>query len=215
MGRKAAHLTPEGVWLAGCRISVVKLLSRILILPVVITVLGLLHDPASFAQDNIVSSSFPVSSAKEKLHALALTRFHFITLKQFHSALFSFGAEQHSLSDSEARILNAGLNAFLASPDRETALLEALRQNKAIQLRFSVPEQGKAYQVMNHPTKPLAYRLEPMTSLTPASIDIQPLLDEPIAFQIVLHKGTERYRYHVDWSGKVIHLAGSKGSELF
>lgn len=161
----------------------------------------------SFAQESIISNSLTLSSPEEKLHALTLTRFHFITLKQFHSALFSIEGDQDPLSDSEAYILNTALNAFLTSSGRETMLLEALRRNKAIQLRFSVPETAAgAYQVIMHPTKPLLYRLKPASTSVPATIKIKPLLDKPIAFQISIQKGNERHAYNVDWSGKISRM---------
>ncbi len=163
--------------------------------------------PTGFTQESIISASFPAPSPKEKLHALQLTRFHFITLKQFHSALFSFGDDQSTLTNSEAEILNAGLNAFLSSPGRETALLEAMRKNKAIQLKFSVSQQEEAYDIVDNPDKPLLYQLKPLLKSVPASIEVRPLLDRPVAFQITLKKGNERYSYYVDWAGKITRLA--------
>ena len=178
--------------------------------------------PGGYAQESILSGSFPSPvSPKEKLQALQLTRFHFITLKQFHAALFSFSATQrwadpssgggedkNTISNSEAEILNAGLNAFLSSPGRETTLLEALRQNKAIQLRFSVPEREEAaYDMVDHSDKPLLLQLKPLLKSVPASIEVRPLLDRPVAFQITLRKGTEHYSYYVDWAGKITRLA--------
>ena len=153
----------------------------------------------------MLSGAFPQpASSKEKLQALQLTRFHFITLKQFHAALFTFGGEQNAPSNSEAEILNAGLNAFLSSPGRETALLEALRQNKAIHLLFSIPkaEEG-SYGVARDPNRSIAYRLEPVVRRVPASVEIRPLLDRPVAFQITIKKGNEHYSYYVDWAGKI------------
>ena len=163
--------------------------------------------PASFAQENLIPSSITQPSSKEALHALALTRFHFITLKQFHSALFSF--EKPTLSEPDAYLLNTALNTFLTSAGRETMLLEALRTNKAIQLRLSLKEHAtdasgeETYQMISHPTKPLLYRLEPAVRSTPALIELKPLLDQPAAFQITMTKGNECCRYEVDWSGKI------------
>jgi len=127
-----------------------------------------------------------------------------MALKQFHSNLFSKGEADRSVSLEEARLLNTGLNAFLLSPDRERLILEALRQNKAVRFRFSVPEQpGNGAQVVNHPTKELVYRLKPVVSYSTAVIEIRPLFDGPIAFQITLEKGNERADYEVNWAGWV------------
>jgi len=186
----------------------VKTLNHLTVLLVTIVSLAGFAVPTGFAQESMISTSFPASSPKEKLHALQLTRFHFITLKQFHSALFSFGEDRNVLSNSEAEILNAGLNAFLSSPGRETTLLEALRQNKAIQLKFSVPKKEEgAYDVIDDPNRPLLYQLKPLLKSTPASIEVRPLLDRPVAFQITLKNGNEHYSYYVDWAGKITHLA--------
>lgn len=186
----------------------VKTLNRLTLLLVTIVSLVGFRVPTGFAQESIVSASFPAPSPKEKLHALQSTRFHFITLKQFHSALFSFGEDQNALTSSEAEILNAGLNAFLSSPGRETALLEAMRRNKAIQLKFSVSKKDEsAYDVIDDPTQPLLYQLKPLLKSVPASIEVRPLLDRPVAFQITLKKGNERYSYYVDWAGKITRLA--------
>lgn len=142
------------------------------------------------------------TSPQDKLQALSLTRFHFIALKQFHSNLFSKGEADQSITREEARLLNVGLNAFLLSADRERLVLEALRQNKAIHFRFTVPEQpGNGYQVVNHPTKELVYRLKPVVTQSTAVIEIRPLFDGPIAFQITLEKGNERADYEVNWAG--------------
>ena len=184
-----------------------KNLNRItLLLVTLISLVSFAVSPA-FAQESIISASFPTPSPKEKLQALQSTRFHFITLKQFHTALFSFGEDQNTLSNSEAEILNAGLNAFLSSSGRETALLEALRQNKAIQLRFSVSQKEEGtYDVIDDPNKPLLYQLKPALKSVPATIEVKPLLDRPVAFQITLRKGNEHYSYYVDWAGKISRL---------
>ncbi len=98
--------------------------------------------------------------------------------------------------------MNTGLNAFLLSPDREKLMLEALRQNKAVRFRFSVAEQpGNGYQVLNHPTKKLVYRLKPVVTYSTAVIEIRPLFDGPIAFRITLEKRNERAEYEVNWAG--------------
>ena len=207
MGRKAVHLIP-GSGKVGRLPNFMKTLTRLTVLFVTLVSLVGFAVPTGFAQESIISASFPTpSSPKEKLHALQSTRFHFITLKQFHSALFSFGENQNTLSNSEAEILNAGLNAFLSSPRREIALLEALRQNKAIQLKFSVSQQEEAYDIVDNPNKPLLYQLKPLLKSVPASIEVRPLLDRPVAFQITLKKGNEHYSYYVDWAGKITHLA--------
>jgi len=186
----------------------VKTLKHLTTLLVTIVSLVGFAIPTGFAQESIISASFPTPSPKEKLQALQSTRFHFITLKQFHSALFSFGDDQKSISNSEAEILNAGLNAFLASSGRETALLEALRKNKAIQLKFSVPQEEKGtYDVVDNPDKPLLYQLKPILKSVPATIEVKPLLDRPVAFQITLRKGAEHYSYYVDWAGKLSRIA--------
>lgn len=165
--------------------------------------------PSASTQDDFGQISLSIPSPQEKLHALALTRFHFITLKQFHSALFSSSGEGGKLvSESQAQILNAGLNAFLTSSKRETMLLDALRQNKSVQLRFSVPEIVEdAYEVIDHPTKPLLYRLEPVKRLVPTTVEIKPFLDKPIAFEITLQKGSERHHYEVDWAGRIARIS--------
>lgn len=144
------------------------------------------------------------SSPQDKLQAFSRTRFHFMTLKQFHSNLFSKGEEDQSVPASEARLLNVGLNAFLLSADRERLLLEALRQNKAIRLRFNVPEKpASGYQVLNDPAKGSVYQLKPVVTQSTAVIEIRPLFDGPIAFQISLQKGDERSDYEVNWAGWV------------
>jgi len=61
--------------------------------------------------------------------------------------------------------------------------LKALRDGKAVRLRFTVPKQSSDYEMLQHPTKPLLYRLEPVTKEEPVSIEIQPLLDGPLAFK--------------------------------
>ena len=180
-----------------------KLRNYITVLTVRILALGPLGLPASFAQEPLMSSSLSTPSSDEKLHALTLTRFHFITLKQFHSALFSQGVDQNFISNSEAEMLNTALNAFLTSAGRETTLLEALRQNKAIKLRFSILEEENTYEIETHPTKPLLYHLEPVTRRIPVVIEIRPLLDSPMAFQITLENGNEHCLYNVDWAGKI------------
>ncbi|MBI4358027.1 MAG: hypothetical protein HY584_01885 [Candidatus Omnitrophica bacterium] len=188
--------------------AVVNFRDRITILLAFTFLASSLAGPQGFAQENLVTSSLasPSVSAKEKLHALALTRFHFITLKHFHSALFSPGREHNSVSEPEAYILNAALNHFLTSPGRETMLLDALRNNKAVRLEFFIPKEEKEYEMIRYRDKAVLYRLEPTTRIRkiPATIEVRPLLDKPIAFQITLRKDHQRFIYDVDWSGKII-----------
>lgn len=142
------------------------------------------------------------ASATDRLQALSTTRFHFMTLKQFQTSLFTRGEAEQSISKAEARLLNVGLNAFLISAKREELLLAALRQNKAVRIRFRVPEQaGNGYQVVNHPTKKLTYRLKPVVMQSEAVIEIRPLFNGSIAFQVTLEKGDERFEYDINWAG--------------
>ena len=140
-----------------------------------VLIVSLMSNPA-YSQEQLVPNSVPLISPEEKLQALASTRFHFITLKQFHSALFRFVDEHINLTNFEAALLNAGLNEFLASSEREMMLLDALRENKSI-------------------------RIEPSAE---TAVEVKPLLDRPIAFQITLTENGERHFYDVDWSGNVI-----------
>lgn len=166
---------------------------------------GSFFTPIAFSQDNFaISMNAPsVSSPQDKLQALESTRFHFITLKQFHSGLFTNNGE-HKISDLDAHVLNAAINAFLTKTGREALLLDALRQNLSIRLRFNIPQKTDEYQIIDNPDKPLAYQLEPVVRSVPATIEIKPLLDKPLAFQITLKKGNERYVYDIDWSGRLI-----------
>ncbi len=154
---------------------------------------------------SIASNTPVVTSPQDKLHALESTRFHFITLKQFHSTLFTAVSldPKNQLTDEQARVLNAGLNSFLTQAGRETLLLEALRQKRSVRLRFKVPEKEKEYQIIDNPDRPLAYQLKPAVHEVPVSVEIKPLLDQPVAFEITLKKGNERYVYDVDWSGRI------------
>ena len=74
---------------------------------------------------------------------------------------------------------------------------------KAIRLRFSVPEQGKDYEMISNPDKPLLFQLKPVIREVPATVEIRPVLDQPIAFKITLKKGDERHLYQVDWAGNI------------
>jgi len=149
------------------------------------------------------SSSSPITlfSQDDRLHAVALTRFHFNTLKQFHSNLYQVGEAEQSISAEEAGILNIGLNAFLTSPEREALLLKALRNNKAVQLKFTMPEKSSDFDMVDHPTQKLVYRLKPLVRQVPAVIEVRPILDGPIAFEIVIEKGRDIHIYDVNWSG--------------
>jgi hypothetical protein len=69
-----------------------------------------------------------------------------------------------------------------------------------VRLKFSIPEKQA---VLRLPF----YEEEPPARPVPASIEIKPLLDRPVAFQIALEKENERHLYDVDWSGKIAHLA--------
>jgi hypothetical protein len=138
-------------------------------------ILGIfLSSQSLYAQDGLARSAVSLTSPEDKLQALASTRFHFITLKQFHSGLFSSAGEKGELTPLDASLLNAGLNVFLTSTDRETVLLDALRQNKSVRIKLPVSE-----------------------------IEVKPVLDKPFAFQIILIKDGEEHLYRVDWSGKV------------
>ena len=174
---------------------------------------GSFISPLAFSQDNFIGTgSFSIASnapaatsPQDKLHALESTRFHFITLKQFHSTLFTTVSldPKNQLTDEQARVLNAGLNSFLTQAGRETLLLEALRQKRSVRLKFKVPEQEKEYQIIDNPDRPLAYQLKPVVHGVPVSVEIKPLLDQPVAFEITLKKGNEHYVYDVDWSGRI------------
>lgn len=181
-----------------------------------ILISSLFITPVAFSQDSFITSGLAsgslsiantsaVVSPQEKIQALESTRFHFITLKQFHSALFTSvtTSSGDKISEPQAQILNAALNAFLTQAGRETLLLEALRQNRSVRLRFNVPEKTKEYQIVDNPDKPLAYQFKPVVSAVPATIEIKPLLDKPVAFEITLKKGNERYVFDVDWSGRI------------
>lgn len=184
-----------------------KLRHYIAVVLILLIILGAHFVKHAFAQEAVLPNAFQVRSPEEKLHALALTRFHFITLKQFHSALFSFSEDRKVLRETEAQVLNAGLNAFLTKPGRENLLLEALRQNKSVQLKFFIPRVGTDYEMVPHPTKPLLYRLEPIQKGVPAVVEIKPLLDQPIAFKITLKRGEERFSYDVDWAGHITRIS--------
>lgn len=181
---------------------------------VTLLTLNLLVLPAVFAQDSLAASAIgssafsiqqsSIQSGQEKLQALESTRFHFITLKQFHSSLFTVFTqdEKNKISELDAQILNAALNSFLTQAGREMTLLQALREERSVVLKFAIPEQEK-YEVVENPDQPHAYQLEPVYRSSPASIEIKPLLDQSVAFEITLIKKNERYLYEVDWAGKI------------
>ncbi|GEM_PF-3349026 len=210
MGRKAVHLTPQGY---GRQAAEFNMNSNKHLAFALLTIFsfGSFLSPVAFSQDSLTSSfsisvnAPSVSSPQDKLHALESTRFHFITLKQFHSSLFTNDkASDHKISDMDARLLNGALNTFLTRAGRETLLLEALRQNRSVRLKFNIPQKTEEYKIIDNPDKPLAYRLEPVVRSVPATIEIKPLLDKPVAFEITVKKGKERYLYDINWSGKII-----------
>jgi len=127
-----------------------------------------------------------------------------MTLKEFHSHLFSGDSVSTSIPDYQAFILNTGLNAFLASGERETMLLEALRQNKGVHLRFKAPMQTSEYQIAPYPGREIAFQLQPEVREVAITVDIQPLLDGPIAFKIKIQKGNDTFDYNVNWSGELV-----------
>ena len=100
-------------------------------------------------------------------------------------------------------MFNAGLNSFLTQAGRETLLLEALRHNRAVRLRFEIPQKTGEFQMIDNPDRPLAPQLESVIRTVPVAIEIKPLFDKPVAFEITLKKGNERYVYDVDWSGRI------------
>ena len=169
---KAMHVIPE----CFCRGSVD---SRLKISGVTL-LLVIFFSSNLYAQDHLAANSVSLTSPEGKLQALASTRFHFMALKQFHTALFSSAEQKKELSEVDAALLNAGLNVFLTSADRETMLLDALRKNESVQIKFPVSENEN-----------------------PSMIEVKPLLDKPIAFQITLTKDGEEHLYSVDWSGHV------------
>ena len=133
-----------------------------------------------YAQEPLAANSVSLVSGEDKLQALASTRFHFITLKQFHSSLFSSAQKKGELTELEAGLLNAGLNVFLTSAERETMLLEALRENRSVRINLPVSKNEEV-----------------------CDIEVKPLLDKPIAFQIILNQDGKEHLYRVDWSGNM------------
>jgi hypothetical protein len=201
----------------------VRTLKQTKILVVMVVMLSMIQSPAMAAQvidlgtSNLAGAASP---ANNQVHALELTRFHFITLKQFHSGLFGGEAEFKAVAApsapkqvvlektqiklQDAQLLNKGLNAFLASGDRADVLLGALRENKAIQLKFSISRKTGETEMVTHPRKTLLYRIQPVVTKVPVTIKLRPMLDGPIAFEISLAlDGNERF-YHVDWAGNII-----------
>ena len=170
-----------------------RLKNRISVTILANLILGVFLSSSLYAQDRLAGSSVSLVSPEDKLQALASTRFHFITLKQFHTGLFSFAERGKDLSEAEASLLNAGLNVFLTSAERETMLLDALRRNQSVQIKLLVSEN--------------------VVQARSATIEVKPLLDKPVAFQITLTQGEERHFYDVDWSGNMVPEAviGSLG----
>jgi hypothetical protein len=169
--------------------------------------------PGGWAAEAFSAPSLTASSPTNQLYALDITRFHFMSLKHFHSILFSSNQYRGFFTEPDAKLLNVGLNAFLSSKDRESLLLEALRADKAVRLRFMIPEKSPGdFEMINHPTKPLLYRLEPEVKRVPVVVRIQPLLDGPVAFQITVEKDGENLNYDVDWAGQVIGFSRKKAA---
>lgn len=157
-----------------------RLKKQLLISMVASLAWGMVFSSSLYAQEHLAASPVSLGSPEDKLQALASTRFHFIALKQFHSSLFSSAEQKKELSVWDAALLNAGLNIFLTSSERETVLLDALRKNESVQIKFPVSENEDV-----------------------STIEVKPLLDQPIAFKITLIKDGEEHLYRVDWSGHV------------
>jgi len=88
---------------------------RLVTVVLVTLILGAGSLPFGWAQEGAPIPSFSVSSQNDKLHAFDMTRFHVISLKQFHSVIFAANNYKGFFSEGDARILNIGLNAFLSS----------------------------------------------------------------------------------------------------
>jgi len=146
----------------------------------------------------------PVNSTDEKLHALTLTRFHFKTLKALHAGLYSDRSNRAMLDTGDAEILDAGIAALLASDTREEIILEALRQNMAVRLNFSVPEEPVSSETRKRRRD---RRLIDEPQDLAVSLEFRPLLDGPTAFEITLEKGRSRYCYDVNWAGRIDGMA--------
>ena len=158
-----------------------------------------------FAQQqlDLTSGSFTTQNPEEKLHAVSLTRFHFSSLKTFQSELFDYVESQKKLANGDASLLNSALDAFLTSASRENLLLTALRERKAVQLKFVLRKKSETARMVQHPRKELLYRFQPMVEEVPVVIEIRPLLDGPRAFEIDVSKGKEHRRINVDWAGQI------------
>ena len=168
----------------------------------------------SFAQEQVVAKPLSHPSPDDPLQAYTLTRFHFITLRQFHGSLFSPLGGKHALSDLEARLLNAGLNQFLTQANREMMLLEALRQGGAILLRFTLGEEGEEDHVSRSAQESLLDPGPPEVQTMPLELEIQPLLDRPVAFEVRLLMGDVCYFYDVDWWGNISRTHSSSTAPL-
>jgi hypothetical protein len=159
-----------------------------------------------FAQQQIdmAPPTLPITTSDHDVHALTLTRFHFTTLKEFHSEVFRAAGKHDELTASDAKLINRALNAFFETSSRADLVLEALRQSKAIRLSFKVQEKTDGYKMAKDPSKELLYHFEPLMKSVPVVVEIRPLLDGPIAFEITLSRQESVSSYAVDWAGKIV-----------
>jgi len=171
---------------------------------------------AIWAQEGLISpaaslgiSSQTISKPDDRIYAITLTRFHFITLKQFHSGLFTSGVRKGAISDHHALLINKGLNAYLTSTMREKLMLKAMRENKSVELRFNVSEETSDYVMVPHPRRELLFHYAPEVKQVETVIEIQPLMDGPNAFQVTLRKSGEDSIFHVDWHGEITQSVGA------
>ena len=160
--------------------------------------------PTVSAQEQFLTSTF--TSPEEVLHAASATRFHFISLNNFRSSISSVFPVESKVSEADLSVLNAGLNAFLTSPGREAVLLDALRYEKAIRVSFVTPQGESVADLVKDPSKPLLYRFEPESRAQYASVEIQPLLDGPNAFRILVKKDMTYLVYDINWAGNIAHF---------
>lgn len=174
-------------------------------LSIFIIILAIWTTPLLAAQHlDLSSTSFPASTMDDGFRARELTRFHVTTLKAFHSELFDAAENSSILCESDASLLNTALDTFLTLDDRASLLLAALREDKAVRLTFSVKEKTEDYEMVKDPSQELLFRFEPKVSRVPVSVDIRPMLDGPIAFEITLAHDSDSQVYFVDWAGKFI-----------
>ncbi len=141
---------------------------------------------------------------RDRAQAIESTRFHFTTLKQFQGTIFSSEDALRGISGPEAFILNTGLSAFLSSGDRETMLLAALRQNKSVRLRFQLPVKTDEFSIVSDPRYEVLFQLKPEVKHMPMAVEIHPLLDGPVAFEITIKQGEGMTVYEVNWAGDFI-----------